>query len=133
MTLDIFARVCSLHVFSKSGSTINTKFQTFPNICGILLYCEHNYLIKHAYPFYSFKLRHPRHISERGRSFLIFLSRHFDFLNRVCLYSVYGKTFGLVVETLAELHSCVLEISAFFAKVYIYFGNKGTCHFDVSS
>ena len=41
------------------------------------------------------------------------------------LYSVYGKPFGLVVGSLAELHSCVLEISPFFVILYIYFGNKG--------
>ena len=27
MTLDIFARACLFHVFSKSGSTINTNFK----------------------------------------------------------------------------------------------------------
>ena len=40
MTLDIFARVCSFHVFSKSGSTINTNFkhhfQIFAAFCCIV-------------------------------------------------------------------------------------------------
>ena len=60
------------------------KFQTsFPNICGNLLYCEHNCLIKCL--FYSFKLRHP----DRFRKWDILSPscchaalQHFYFLNR---------------------------------------------------
>ena len=43
----------------------------------------------------------------------------------VCLYSVYGKTFWLVVETFAELFSCVLDISPFFAILYIFCVTRG--------
>ena len=42
------------------------------------------------------------------------------FLIGVCLYSVYGNTFGLFVETLAEFYSCAFEISAFFATLYAF-------------
>ena len=49
----------------------------------------------------------------------------FRFLIGVRVYSVYGKTFGSVVETLAELHSCVLEISPFFALLYTFCVTRG--------
>ena len=101
------------------------KFQTsFPNICGNFLYCEDSYLIKHACPFYSFKLRHLRQISERGHSFVILLSlcittfRLFELVHVCTAYT--AKLFGFVIETLAQFHSCVLEISPFFAKFYIF-------------
>ena len=92
-----------------------------PNIISkylcFLLYCENNNLIKLACPFYG-----------KGTFFhhLVVTLYHniSTFRIGVCLYSVYGKTFGLVVETLAELHSWVLEMSPFSAIVYIFW-NRG--------
>ena len=86
------------------------------------LYCEHNYLIKHACPFHSFNLGTPY---RKGTFFLhlvvILYYNLSTFWIGVCLYSVYGKTFGLVVEKgLVRFYSCVLEMSLFFAILYIF-------------
>ena len=118
MTLDIFARACLFHIFSKSGSTINKHFkhhfQIFVAFC-----CIANTI--------TLSNMHIRFIAlnlgtlDRFRKGYILsssschaVSQHFDFL------FVYGKVLGLVVETLAKFHVCILEISPFFAIVCIF-------------
>ena len=41
------------------------------------------------------------------------------------MYSVYSKTVGLFEETLADFHSCALEISPFFASLYAFCVTRG--------
>ena len=92
-------------------------------------YCEHNYLIKHACLFYSFKLRHHRQVSERGHSFVILLSRCITynlsiFNRRTCVQRI-RKNFWVSCRNFGELHSCVLEISPFFALLYTFCVTRG--------
>ena len=77
MTLEIFARVCSFHVFFSQKMAVPSI--QISNI--ISKYLWHFVVLRTQLPYqtcisvYSFKLRHPRQISERGHSFVIFLSR----------------------------------------------------------
>ena len=136
MTLVIFARTCLFHVFSKSGSTIDTNFKHHFQIFVAICYIANTITLSNTHVrFIALNLGIPTDFGKGifFRHLVVTLYHNLsNFLIGICLYSVYGNTFGLVVETLAELHSCVLEILP-FSQYFIYFGNKGTCHLDVSS
>ena len=111
MTSDIFARACLFHVFSKSGSTINTNFKHYFQFFFLAICCITNTitLSNMHIRFIALNLGTPDRFQKRD----ILLSscchavlQTFDFLNRCrFVYSVYGNAFGLFVEALVEFHS----------------------------
>ena len=117
------------------------KFQTsFPNICGILLYCEHNNLINLTgiIRFIALNLCTPDRFRKGDilwSSSCQAVSQPFDFLNRRMFVHrirqncwVSCRIFGGIALSLMRSRNI-----AVFSQYCIYFGNKGTCHFDVSS
>ena len=48
------------------------------------------------------------------------VSQHFDFLNRRIFVQRIRQTFWVSCRNFSEFHSCILEISPFFAKVCIF-------------
>ena len=124
MTLDIFAIVCSFHVFSKSSNTVNINFKHHFQIfvafcCTAKTITFSNMHIR----FIALNLGTPDRFRKGGilsSSCCYTVSQHSTFGIGVSLYSVYGNTSGLVAETLAEFHSWVLEMSPFFAIVDMF-------------
>ena len=106
-----FRKGVLISCFLKKWQYRQYKFQTsFPNICGMCCISNRITLSNMRIRFIALNLC-TRQISERGHFFLSScchaVSQPFDLLNRRMLFvqRIQLKTFGLVVEALAELHS----------------------------
>ena len=119
MALDIFARA----VINK----ISKYMWQF-------LYWKHDYLIRHACAFYSFKLRHPRQITKRGHSLGTLLSRcvtNFRCFNRRIFIQRIRQRVWFSCRNCGRISPMRSRNIALFRNIIYVLPNKGTCDFDV--
>ena len=118
-----------ISVFSKSGRTINTNFKHHSQIFVAICCIANTITLSNIHVrFIALNLGTPTGFGKRTFFHHLVVKLHYNpsaISIGVCLYSVYGKTFGLVKETLAEFHSCVLEMSPFFEILYIFCVTRG--------
>ena len=105
-------------------------------MCGNLLYVDHNYLIKDACPFYSFKLMHP----DRFRKGDILSSsccravlQPFDVLNRHMFVQRIRQNVWISCRKFRGISLMRSRNIAIFHNIVYILRDKGTCHVDVTS